>query len=232
MSTQSELEQIRERYARRTLTYDPMTPWVYCAHQEKERAIIRWYRAAGLGPVKDCRLLEVGCGSGSNLQLFLRLGFEPHNLVGIELLPDRVEAARAHLPAGIRVIAGDASADAGAQTYDVVFQSLVFTSILDPALRQALALRMWQLVRPGGGVLWYDFTYDNPANPDVRGVRAAQIRALFPEATLELRRVTLAPPLARVLTNLHPSLYQVANFFPFLRTHLLCWLRKPSTVQS
>ena len=23
---------------------------------------------------------------------------------------------------------------------------------------------------PGGGVLWYDFTVNNPRNPDVRGV--------------------------------------------------------------
>ena len=31
---------------------------------------------------------------------------------------------------------------------------------------------MWAAVKPGGGVLWYDFTVDNPRNADVRGVPA------------------------------------------------------------
>ena len=39
---------------------------------------------------------------------------------------------------------------------------------------------MWRWVRPGGGVLWYDFTFDNPRNPDVRGVPLARVRELFP----------------------------------------------------
>jgi hypothetical protein len=82
------------------------------------------------------------------------------------------------------------------------------------------------VARPGGGVLWYDFTVDNPRNPDVRGMPPARIRALFPEARLESRRVTLAPPLARAVCRLHPGLYTLCNALPPLRTHLLCWLGK------
>ena len=55
---------------------------------------------------------------------------------------------------------------------------------------------------PGGGVLWYDFTVDNPRNPDVRGVPVARIRELFPEARVQHQRVTLAPPLARAVCAL------------------------------
>jgi hypothetical protein len=86
---------------------------------------------------------------------------------------------------------------------------------------------MWRWLRPGGAVLWYDFTVDNPHNADVRGVPLARVRTLFPQATIVHRRVTLAPPLARAVCRVHPTLYSVFNALPLLRTHLLAWVGKP-----
>ena len=88
---------------------------------------------------------------------------------------------------------------------------------------------MWRWVAPGGGVLWYDFVVDNPRNPDVRGVPLARVRQLFPQARVVSRKVTLAPPIARLLCRLHPGLYPLANALPLLRTHVLVWLEKPAT---
>ena len=110
----------------------------------------------------------------------------------------------------------------------IVWQSTVFSSLLDDGFQQQLAAAMWRWVAPGGGVLWYDFTVNNPRNPDVRGVPLARLRQLFPQATLSHRRVTLAPPLARPLCRLHPGLYPLANALPLLRTHVLAWLAKPA----
>jgi hypothetical protein len=73
-------------------------------------------------------------------------------------------------------------------------------------------------------VLWSDFTYNNPNNPDVRGVPVNRIRELFPNGKLMVRRVTLAPPIARRVCRIHPALYSLFNVFPFLRTHVLCWI--------
>jgi hypothetical protein len=87
---------------------------------------------------------------------------------------------------------------------------------------------MWRWLRPGGAVVWYDFAVDNPRNPDVRGVPLARLRALFPEAApIDVRRVTLAPPIARRVCRLHPVLYRVFNALPLLRSHRLVWLGKP-----
>jgi len=55
----------------------------------------------------------------------------------------------------------------------------------------------------------------------------ARVRQLFPEGRLSARRVTLAPPLARVLCRLHPALYGLFNGLPLLRTHRLAWIAKP-----
>jgi hypothetical protein len=129
----------------------------------------------------------------------------------------------------VRLVAGDA-AQAGIPqaSQDAVLAFTVFSSILDAAQQQCLADAMWRWVRPGGGVLCYDFAVGNPRNTDVRGVPLARVRALFPAARLTVRRVTLAPPLARTLGALHPGMISVlSTLCPFLRTHRLVWAAKP-----
>jgi hypothetical protein len=154
------------------------------------------------------------------------MGFQPENMVGIELLEDRAAIANKVLPHGI-VRAGEASeADLPPTSQDIVFQSTVFSSLLDDGFQKKLADRMWSWVKPGGGVLWYDFIYNNPKNPDVRGVPLRRVRELFPQGKLTVRRVTLAPPIARRVCRIHPCLYTFFNLFPFLRTHILCWIQK------
>jgi SAM-dependent methyltransferase len=228
----TEAQQVKERYARRSVLpesdlYNPLNPAVYMGQQEKERCLIRWIRQAGLSPVQNKKILEIGCGSGGNLLQFIRLGFLPENLVGNELLPERFQIARNMLPASTDVLLGDASIlDLSNETFDVVFQSTVFTSILDDDFQKKLATRMWALAKPGGGVLWYDFVFNNPKNPDVRGVNFSKVKTLFPEADIYIWRLTLAPPISRQVTRIHPALYNIFNVFPFFRTHILCWIKK------
>lgn len=224
----TEGQAVRDRYARRTRRYDPVDPWVLMTRQELERGLARWARGAFPSGLQNTTLLEVGCGSGGNLLQLMRLGMNPANLSGNELQADRVAQAVRVLPSAIQVTSGNAlDLKLPDGSLDVVFQSLVFSSLLDDVVQNLLAARMWQWVRPGGGVLWYDFTVNNPSNPDVRGVPIPRVRALFPDAIMQSWRVTLAPPLSRLVTRLHPSLYGWFNLVPWLRTHRLCWLRKP-----
>jgi ubiquinone/menaquinone biosynthesis C-methylase UbiE len=229
----SEIEAIRQRYHRRqqipeAFLYDPLNPSRYMLYQEKRQALIRWINWANLAPVKDKRLLEIGCGNGNNLSLFMSLGFQPENLVGNELIEDYAVNARRLLPTGTQILVGDASTlNLEENSFDIVFQSTVFTSILDPKFQQKLANRMWSMVKPGGGILWYDFIFNNPKNPDVKGVTKRQIHQLFPDGDIKTWQLCLAPPISRQVTKIHPSLYNVFNLFPFLRTHVLCWITKP-----
>ncbi len=226
-----ETRAVAARYARRAPPgrYSMLQPDVWQTVQERQRAMLRLFRQLGWTALDGKRVLEVGCGAGGNLLELLRAGCQPQHLAGVELLPERLAQARAVLPAGVQLWAGDAAAlplpDAG---FDIVLQRTVFSSLLDDAFQQHLAAAMWRWVAPGGGVLWYDFTIGNPRNPDVRGVPLARVRQLFPQAVVMHRRVTLAPPLARLLCRLHPGLYPVANALPPLRTHLLAWLGKPA----
>lgn len=224
----SETDEVRLRYARRKLTaisdrYSLIDETVLRSVHERQRALARWVRECGIAPLAARSIIEVGCGTGSNLLDLLRLGAAPENLCGNELLQERCVQARHLLPTAVRLLPGDATTlDLPTGSFDVVLQSTVFSSILDDAFQLRLAECMWRWVRPGGGVLWYDFIYDNPRNPDVRGVPLRRIAELFPQGVVTNWRLTLAPPIAR---RIPASFYPWLNF-PFLRTHVLCWIEK------
>ncbi len=221
----TELQRIAERYARRDAgdRYSLLRPEVWQMWQERQRVLLKLL-ARRPGQPAEWRATEVGCGAGGNLLDLLRLGLMPAHLTGVELLPERLAAARAALPEGVTLLAGDASAAPVAPgSQDLVLQSTVFSSILDDALQQRVADAMWRWLKPGGAVVWYDFTVNNPRNPDVRGVPLRRVRALFPQGHFTARRVTLAPPLARAL----PAAYGLLNAVPWLRTHRLVLIEKP-----
>ncbi len=225
-----ETEAVVDRYSRRSVgdRYSVLRPEVLLGIHERQRAILQLFaRHFSAASLADLKLTEVGCGGGGNLLDFLRFGLSPENLSGIELLPERVVAARSILPTALIVHEGDAnSANIATESQDVVFQSVVFSSILDVGFQQELANRMWQWVKPGGGCLWYDFIYNNPANPDVRGVSVNRVRELFPSGRITVKRVTLAPPISRLVCRIHPNAYHFFNAIPLLRTHVLCWIQK------
>jgi SAM-dependent methyltransferase len=230
-----ELEQIRERYLRRerfgrdAFVYSLLRPDQYMPQQEKERVYLSILSRFDPAAIKTMKVLEIGCGGGGNILQFLRWGFPPENIKGNELLADRCAQARHILPAAVEIIEGDACGlRLPDQSFDIVMASTVLTSILDKSFRVQLAKKMWSLVKPGGAVLWYDFIYNNPSNADVTAIPRRQLLELFPEARALTWKVTLAPPIARLVSRCHPGLYSLFNLFPFLRTHLVAWLVKPS----
>ncbi|GAA4706371.1 class I SAM-dependent methyltransferase [Nocardioides conyzicola] len=227
----SNADDVQAQYARRKDAvpadrYAVTNNDVFWGIQENDAVTRTMLIEAGFRPFTELRVLEVGCGTGDNLLRFLRWGFLPENLVGNELLADRVESARARLPAALAIHAGDAARLSFEQPFDIVYQSTVFSSVLDADAQQALARQMWSLVRPGGAVLSYDFSFDNPANPDVRKVTLSRLKELFPDGELRSRRTTLAPPIARRVSR-HPLVFRALRAVPLLRTHRIVLISKP-----
>jgi len=224
---------IAAQYARRDACVDAQRYSLFDAaalhaYQERLRAMRGLWRAHGWSGLAGRCIVEVGCGSGGNLLDLLRLGAAAEGLTGIDLLPERVRAAQRCLPPAVRLLEGDA-VDAGVVpgSQDAVLAFTVFSSLLEDAAQQRLAAAMWRWIKPGGGVLWYDFAVGNPRNPDVRGVPMRRVRALFPGARLSAHRVTLLPPLARALGNATPGLLPLLSAcMPFLKTHRLVWAVK------
>jgi SAM-dependent methyltransferase len=184
-------------------------------------------RAAGMVPVAGRRVLEVGSGHGGELAWLLDLGAAPSDLVGVDLLPDRVASARRAHPE-IEFHVGNAEhLEFGDGSFDLVLAVTIFSSILDRQMAANVASEIVRVLRPGGAILWYDVRYDSNSNPNVKAVPAARVRELFPSLTGDLRGVTLLPPVARRLGVLTPFVYAPLGAVPPLRSHLIGLLRQP-----
>jgi len=195
--------------------------------EERKQAIVTLLQGHGFLPLQEKRVLDIGCGSGAVLASLTDLGAQPCNLYGIDLLPDRIEVARRAYP-GICFICGNAeSLDFPDAHFDLVLLFTVLSSILDDRVAHNVAREACRVLKPGGAVLWYDFRYNNPRNPHVRGITRQQIHQLFPGLEMHLRTITLLPPLARHLGRMTPILYPLLAAIPPLRTHYLGLLIKP-----
>lgn len=177
--------------------------------------------------LKDVRILEVGCGSGFWLREFVQWGAQPGNICGVDLLPERIAEARRSAPANINLQCRNAAQlDTADGAYDLVLQSTVFTSILDPKMKQQIASEMLRVLRPTGIILWYDFFRNNPQNGDVRGVTQKEIAQLFPDCRIQMEKLTLAPPLGRAIAKISTPLYRGLSRIKTLCTHYLGTITK------
>ncbi|MBN2042096.1 MAG: class I SAM-dependent methyltransferase [Spirochaetes bacterium] len=167
-------------------------------------------------------IIEIGAGNGNNLFFFLKNGILSKNIYANELLEDRLKLLRKSFSC-INIFPGNALNLKFKNKFDIVFQSTVFTSVLDSDFKKKLAEKMWEMKNKNGIILWYDFIYDNPFNKDVKGITKNEIKDLFPMASKVIfYKTTLAPPFGKRIKKL----YNLFNFLlPFLRTHVIAVIK-------
>lgn len=193
--------------------------------QHFERDVLAALARHNLTALNAYDILDVGCGDGGFLRRLVSWGADPQKLAGVDLLEERVAAAQRIDPC-LDVRQADASAlPFEDRAFDLVFQLTVFTSILDTQMRQAVAREVARVLRPGGAVVSYDFRIARDRR-NTRPLRAAELESLFPGLSVDARRVTLIPPLARALAGRSWLLCELLESIPMLRTHDLVVLRK------
>jgi len=219
-----EIERIRKVYDRRAgqASYSFAEPGYRLLVQERERTLLSALSKRNFSDLKNARILEVGCGTGAWLRDFIRWGARPENLWGVDLLPSRVVEGRRLSPARVNLQCQNAChLEVADGSFDLVLQATVFTSILDPEMKRSLAREMMRIVHKDGLIIWYDFHLNNPGNPEVRAVRKAEIKQLFPGCKVSLQRLTLAPPLGRRVAPVSTMLYMALSQIKPLCTHYL-----------
>lgn len=225
----NEESKIRARYSKRTREhlYSCFDEGHLFFLQQRERRVLEALKREGFANLETAKIFEVGCGSGGWIRDFIKWGAKPENIEAVELLNDRVDLAKRLCPSGVRIRQGNgARLDDSDKTYDIVLQSTVFTSILDSRTKEALAAELMRILKDDGIMLWYDFHVNNPRNADVNGIKKKEIQQLFPDCAIQLNRITLAPPLYRVVA---PRLWTLCSALEWLKvcnTHYLGVIRK------
>jgi GT2 family glycosyltransferase len=164
--------------------------------------------------------LHISYGLGSLAGLLKLVGDLP-----IDLLLKHVKIAQKLSPR-IGFVSGNVETlPYASENFDLVLPYTVFTSILDGAMKKNVAREAFRVLKDGI-VLWYDLWVSNPSNPDVRGVRPKRIRELFPGCYSRFRRLTLAPPVARLLAKRSWLVCYLLEKTPLMRTHYPVTIRK------
>jgi 2-polyprenyl-3-methyl-5-hydroxy-6-metoxy-1,4-benzoquinol methylase len=218
----SEIQYIKERYEKRKRYVKKENIYFqYFAKSERELKYLEILSNHRLD-LTNINILEIGAGYGDNLLFFHRIGIPWQNIYANELLDERVNILKRNIPLST-IISGNALDLNYDNHFDIVFQSTVFTSILDKDFKKDLALKMMKMIKKDGIILWYDFKFNNPNNHDVKGVNKSEIKKLFKDAKkIRFYNVTLAPPIGRRINKL----YNLFNFcFPLLRTHLIAVIK-------
>jgi ubiquinone/menaquinone biosynthesis C-methylase UbiE len=197
-------------------------------HQDTASGCIQMLDRNSLFPFRGQHIADIGCGAGTWLLEFMQWGADAKALCGIDLCADRIATARQRIPHADFRIGSATNLPWANASFDLVSQFTVFTSILDPSLKQAVADEMLRVLKPGGSILWFDFRVNNPGNDQVRGVGAREIRSLFKGCDIQLTSELLAPPLSRCVAHWCRPLASALKAVPFLRTHYVGLIRKRS----
>lgn len=218
-----EVERIRTVYARWEPTYDVDNIGYLTLLDERDVHLKRLLRGLPK-PLAQCRVLDVGCGYGSLLDLFHEQGVPSDGLFGIDLLPNRIAIARKNYPAFTLNEGNAEQIDFPDRWFDVVTVFTVFSSILDQGMAENVARSIARVVASHGTIVWYDMRYPNPWNRNIRPMTKSRIRELFPSFELQLKSLTVLPPLARHLGRRTDSIYPLLARMPMLHSHYLGFL--------
>jgi ubiquinone/menaquinone biosynthesis C-methylase UbiE len=226
----TEQDRIRERYRSyevegRDRLWDPTNPGFARLIHERDATVLDLTMRSL--PATGGRLLDLGCGDGRHIAAVLEVRPDVE-AVGIDLLEDRIDEARAAVPGATFSVGSADSLPLEADAFDLVYAITLFSSIPTAAMEEGAAREIARVLRPGGSLIWHDLRYDNPSNPAVHGLAERDIAQLFPGWAREIRSFTLVPPVARRLGRMTPSLYPLLHAVPPLRSHLIGRLRCPT----
>ena len=229
----SDLDRLKDYYARQmneersNRLYSLARPHSLFFHQGRQQKLIKLLDKHGLFPLRDARVLEMGCADGDALKDFLHYGVAAKNLHGIDIRHNAVERLYQQIPSVRVACASGKHLPYSDSSFDIVMQFTAFSSMLDDDLRREVAQEMQRVCRPEGIIIWYDF-WINPTNRNVEGIGKRKVLEYFDGWQAQVQRITLAPPIARRIAPISITLCRILEKFQVLNTHYLVVLRPMS----
>lgn len=180
---------------------------------------------------EQARVLDVGCGTGSSLMQFLRLGFHPEKLAGVDSSAERIAQAKAMFPNVDFRCESAESLSFDKSIFDIVFESTLFMMLTSDDVARCIAEEMLRVTRSGGYIMLADWRYAEPKSTDHRAMSSKRVASLFGVGSVTdivaRERGALVPPLGRLLSRRAPALYfAVQSLLPFAVGQITTVLQK------
>ncbi len=224
----------REREGIEAVSNSLFTPEIFFLEQEMQRAILQALKRMGINSIAAGQrdLLEVGCGRGRWVRWFLDCGFR--RPTGVDLIESHIKEAASLSRAANWIRADVTCLPLPSESFDIIFTSRMFSSILDVETRRQGAAELRRVLRPGGSILWVDLCH--PAKDPrveqpgswVHPLTRDEVRTLFPGAEFSWTRFGIDPVWSGRLTSLaNRGLFRsLVHQVPFMKKRI-AWPRIP-----
>lgn len=176
------------------------------------------------GDPRTMRVIDVGCGDGSDIEHLTRSGWSEHLMAGVEIFEPSLERARRRLPHANLMIANAAQLPFPDESFDAAVQFTVLSSIVDPRVRLAAVGEMFRVTRSGGLVISWDMK-SGGRNSNLAGIDRDEIRRLFAphSGSVTVERAWLSLPVA---SRVSPWVAGMLERLPFALDHYVAHCRK------
>lgn len=207
----SEIARIREAYAERDRKisataweediYHPRHPIGRLFYEHNHAILVDALNHLGID-LTDTTILDFGCGEGGWLRFLLELGANPANLHGVDLSDRRITAAREINPAIDLATSSGGNIPFPENEFDIVMQTVVFSSVVDKDLAKSLLAEMCRVTKPGGYIFWIDHKKSHSAS--LAGYPVELLAEWLPECSLVYRE------------SVHPRYFRNWSHHPWL----------------
>jgi ubiquinone/menaquinone biosynthesis C-methylase UbiE len=162
---------------------------------------------------------------------FLRLGFEPSNLYGVDIRTEKLDTARTRFPSSHFQCADASQLEFPDASFDITQEFMMFLQLTDDDLSGRVAAEMLRVTKVGGHLVLSDWRYAKPGTDEFKAVNKARISKLFhvgrETEVVKIVPGALVPPVGRLFSRVLPSMYfAVRSCFPFLVVQFVTVLRK------
>ena len=169
---------------------------------------------------KESKIIDIGCGSATQLISLVSLGFNQDNLFGIDINKVDINFAEKNYPL-LNLSWQDATNLEFKNNYfDLTYESTMFVQITNKKISKKIANEMIRITKKNGYLILFDWRYGKFNNANFLACNKRRIQELFKvdksTKLISIERGMLIPPIGRFLSKNMSSMYFVfSKLFPF-----------------
>ena len=169
---------------------------------------------------KESKIIDIGCGSASQLINLVSLGFNQDNLFGIDINKVDINFAKKNYPLLNLSLQDATNLDFKNNYFDLTYESTMFVQITNNEISQKIANEMIRITKKGGYLILFDWRYGKFNNANFLACNKRRIKELFKvdksTKLISIEKGMLIPPIGRFLSKNMSSIYFLfSRLLPF-----------------